>query len=162
MFALACSTYENLTALRFIERLHRQSERLAREIVSPEPPTADDADIDGSYAASVHGGGGEVEGGEVEHQEKDRPRTPYWQGQQSRPTHVPCNPPNEDEYDEIEDSKYNRSRGKGCRDKRNNRQHRRVNSANSVRQIYNDNEEVGFVFKVKRFEKELTSRVRKD
>ena len=60
--------YENLTAVLFVERLHRQSGCLARETV----------DVDGSQVTLVKGGGGQVE-----HQEKDRPRTPYWQGQQS-------------------------------------------------------------------------------
>ena len=36
LFALACSTDEILTAAQFVERLHMQSERLAREIVSPD------------------------------------------------------------------------------------------------------------------------------
>ena len=34
LFALACSTDETLTATQFIERLHRQAERLAREQTS--------------------------------------------------------------------------------------------------------------------------------
>ena len=82
LFALACSTDESLTAAHFVERLHRQSERLAREIVSPDPMT-DDANTDGSHAASVKGGGDKSE-----LQEKERPRQPYWQGQQSRQTHI--------------------------------------------------------------------------
>ena len=53
LFALAYSTYENLNAVQFIERLHRQFERLARETVSPEQPKTVDADTDGSHAASV-------------------------------------------------------------------------------------------------------------
>ena len=45
LFELACSTYENLTAVQFIERLHRQSERLARNTVRPEEQKTEDADI---------------------------------------------------------------------------------------------------------------------
>ena len=56
LFALACSTDETLTAAQFVERLHRQSERLAREIVSPDSSTED---ADTGVANSVGGGGGQ-------------------------------------------------------------------------------------------------------
>ena len=58
---------------------------------------------------------------------------------------------------------HNRGRGRGRGlprgYKRNNRQHRRDNTANSVKQIYDDNEEIGLILKVQGFEKDPTSRV---
>ena len=49
------------------------------------------------------------------------PRQPYWQGQQARHTHISAHKPNSDinkeEYDEIDNTKYNHShnnsRGRG-------------------------------------------------
>ena len=52
LFALACSTDETLTAAQFVERLHRQSERLAREIGSPDSST-DDTEEDGGQAVKL-------------------------------------------------------------------------------------------------------------
>ena len=130
LFALACSTDETLTAAQFVERLHRQFERLAREIISPDSST-DDTEEDGRQAASVKGGGGQSES-------KERSRTPYWQGQQARPTYQQANIPhhdsNEDDCDETEDLKHSRGnyrgRGRG-RDRGQGRGYRR----NDQRQV---------------------------
>ena len=73
--------------------------------------------------------------GQIELQEKEQPRQPYWQGQQSIPTYISAHKPNnninEEEYDETDDTKYNRgdnrNREQVRRHKRNNRKHRRVN-----------------------------------
>ena len=140
LFGLACSTDETLTAALFVERLHRQSERLAREVINSDSST-DDTDEDtvkggGGHAASVKKGGSHKE-----LKEKERPREPYWQGQQGRPTHQPANipyrDPNKDDCDETEDLKHSRGndkgrgrgRGQGRGYKRSNRQYRRDNSA---------------------------------
>ena len=53
LFALACSTDETLTAAQFVERLHRQSERLAREIVSPDSSTDDTEDRGRRWSSSL-------------------------------------------------------------------------------------------------------------
>ena len=116
LFALACSTDETLTAAQFVERLRRQSERLAREIVSPDSST-DDTDEDtvkggGGHAASVKKGGSHKE-----LKVKERPREPYWQGQHARPTYQQANIPhhdsNEDDCDETEDLKHSRGNDRG-------------------------------------------------
>ena len=101
LFALACSTDETLTATQFVERLNRQSERLAREIVSPDSST-DDTEEDGGQAASVKGGGGQGES-------KEHPRTPYWQGQQAKHSYQPINhDSNENDCNETADWKHSR------------------------------------------------------
>ena len=76
LFALACSTDETLTAALFVERLYRQSERLAREVIISDSST-DVTDED-----SVKGGGGHavsVKRGAAQRKlkEKERPREPY-------------------------------------------------------------------------------------
>ena len=77
---------------------------------------SDDTEEDGGQAASVKGGGGQSES-------KGHPRTPYFQGQQTRHSYQLANIPhqdsNENDCDETEDLKHSsgndrgRSRGRG-------------------------------------------------
>ena len=90
LFALACSTEETLTATQFIERLHRQSERLAREQLSirvSNEITTKAADT--GVANSVGGGGGQVIPDKPA--SKVKPPPTYWNGQQSKATYQSVN-----------------------------------------------------------------------
>ena len=93
VLAMSLSTDETLTFHTMCERLQQQADRLAtdKSVKVTNPNSNQPAPNIGSAKAITGGssGGGSVGGssggGKVKSHEK--PRTPYWQGQQARPTH---------------------------------------------------------------------------
>ena len=125
LFALANSTDKTLTATQFIERLHRQSERLAREQLSIRINEEQKIeDVDTGAANSVVGGGGQV----IPDKSANKVKPPtYWNVQQSKATyHQPVHWEDEGEIEEDSQSQYNRGhntdrgRGQGRGYRRNN------------------------------------------
>ena len=114
LFALACSTDESLTATQFIERLHRQSERLAREQLSIRVSEEKTEDGDTGVANSVGGGGGQVNPDQPAC--KVKPPSTYWNGQQSKATYQSAHWEDERELEsdsQTQERGHNTGRGRG-------------------------------------------------
>ena len=106
LFALACSTDETLTATQFIERLHRQAERLAREQTSRRVSEEKTEDADTGVANSVEGGGGQVNPEQPASKAKLPPT--YWNGQRSKASYQSVHWEDEGE---LEEDSQTRERG---------------------------------------------------
>ena len=151
LFALACSTDETLTATQFIERLHRQAERLAREQTSRRVSEEKTEDAETGVAHSVEGGGGQVN--PEQPASKAKPPPTYWNGQRSKATYQSVHWEDEGELEEDSQTRergHNTGRGRGRGqgrgyNKRNFRQNKNSHASTVKR---NDDEEVGFIFKV--------------
>ena len=161
LFALASSTDENLTASQFIERLHRQSKRLAREQLSIRVSEGKTEDAGTRVANSVGGGGGQANPDQPAN--KVKPPPTYWNGQQSKATYQSAHWDDEGEVEtdsQTQERGHNTDRGRGRDPPRgyrlNNRQHRRA-STNAVKDKYDDNEEMGFIFKVQGVDMQLST-----
>ena len=106
LFALACSTDETLTATQFIERLHRQAERLAREQTSRRVSEEKTEDAETGVTHSVEGGGGQAN--PEQPASKVKPPPTYWNGQRSKATYQSVHWEDEGE---LEDDSQTRERG---------------------------------------------------
>ena len=151
LFALACSTDETLTATQFIERLHRQAERLAREQtslqVSEELKTVD---ADTGVANSVGGGGGQVNPDKPAI--KVKPPPTFWNGQQSKATYQSVHLEDKGELEEdsqTQEGSHNTGRGRGRgqgRGYRRNDQRQAGRSSKATLELTYEEEESLFIF----------------
>jgi len=151
LFALACSTDETLTATQFIERLHRQAERLAREQTSrrvSEELKTEDADT--GVANSVGGGGGQVTPDTPAN--KVKPPSNYWNGQQSKTTYQSVHWEDEGELEEdsqTQERGHNNGRGRGRgqgRGYRRSNQRQGGKTAKATLKLTDEEEESSFIF----------------
>ena len=151
LFALACSTDETLTATQFIERLHRQAERLAREQTSrrvSEELKTEDADT--GVANSVGGGGGQVIPDKPA--SKVKPPPTYWNGQQSKTTYQSVHWEDEGELEEdsqTQERGHNTGRGRGRgqgRGYRRSNQRQGGKTAKATLKLTDEEEESSFIF----------------
>ncbi len=151
LFALACSTDETLTATQFIERLHRQAERLAREQTSrrvSEELKTEDADT--GVANSVGGGGGQITPDTPANKVKPPPN--YWNGQQSKTTYQSVHWEDEGELEEdsqTQERGHNTGRGRGRgqgRGYRRSNQRQGGKTAKATLKLTDEEEESSFIF----------------
>jgi len=151
LFALACSTDETLTATQFIERLHRQAERLAREQTSrrvSEELKTEDADT--GVANSVGGGGGQITPDTPAN--KVKPPSNYWNGQRSKTTYQSVHWEDEGELEEdsqTQERGHNTGRGRGRgqgRGYRRSNQRQGGKTAKATLKLTDEEEESSFIF----------------
>ena len=151
LFALACSTDETLTATQFIERLHRQAERLAREQTSlrvSEELMTEDADT--GVANSVGGGGGQINPEQPAN--KVKPPPTFWNGQQSKGTYQSVHWEDEGEQEtdsQTQERGHNTGRGRGRgqgRGYRRNNQRQVGRSSKATLELTDEEEERSFFF----------------
>ena len=151
LFALACSTDETLTATQFIERLHRQAERLAREQTSrrvSEELKTEDADT--GVANSVGGGGGQITPDTPAN--KVKPPSNYWNGQRSKTTYQSVHWEDEGELEEdsqTQERGHNTGRGRGRgqgRGYRRSNQRQGGKTSKATLKLTDEEEERSFIF----------------